>query len=383
MTGVKKAFNLTGVVLHTGLGRAPLADEVVAAMVAASRAAAVEIDVPTGARGQRQEAVRERCERLFNLPGCAFNNNAAATLLTLAATAAGREVVVGVSRLVAIGGSFAMPSVMRQSGCTLREVGSVNRTTVADYAEAMGEGTGALFTAHRSNFRLEGRFTEPSLAELAGPAHSRGLPLIYDQGSGLVREVPWAPGADDVTAALKAGVDLVCFSGDKLFGGPQAGIVVGRADLVDSCIRHPLARAVRLDKVTLAGLAATLDVYIDGREDELPTYRLLSATGDGLLKRAEALLPELERIGRGRWHISVEKTVGRAGSGALPLVDFPSAALVLTSNGAGGRELALAFRVRGIFGRVEDERLLLDLRALLPEEESAFLAAVSSVSVGI
>ncbi len=383
MAGVKKAFNLTGVVLHTGLGRAPLADVAVAAMVAASRAAEVEIDVPTGGRGQRQEAVRERCERLFGFSGCAFNNNAAATLVTLAATAAGREVVVGVSRLVAIGGSFAMPSVMRQSGCTLREVGSVNRTAIADYAEAMGEDSGALFTAHRSNFRLEGRFTEPSLAELAGLAHSRGLPLIYDQGSGLVREVPWAPGADTVTAALKVGADLVCFSGDKLFGGPQAGVVVGRADLVEGCVRHPLARAARLDKVALAGLAATLDVYIGGLEDELPAHRLLSATGDELVKRAEALLPELGRIGGGRWEVRVEKTVGRAGSGALPLVDFPSAALVLTSNAAGGREMARVFRARGIFGRVEDERLLLDLRALLPEEESAFLAAVSAVASGL
>jgi L-seryl-tRNA(Ser) seleniumtransferase len=273
--------------------------------------------------------------------------------------------------------------VMRQSGCTLREVGSVNRTTVADFAEAIGDGTGALFTAHRSNFRLEGSFTEPSLAELAGLAHSRGLPLIYDQGSGLVREVPWAPGADSVTAALAAGADLVCFSGDKLCGGPQAGIVVGRADLVESCARHPLARAARLDKIMLAGLAATLDFYLDGREDELPTHRLLSATGDELVKRAEALLPELERIGGGRWGVRVEKTVGRAGSGALPLVDFPSAALVLTSNAAGGRGLAREFRAHGIFGRVEDERLLLDLRALLPEEESAFLTAVSAVASGL
>jgi L-seryl-tRNA(Ser) seleniumtransferase len=380
MGGVKRAFNLTGVVLHTGLGRAPLADEVVVAMVGASRAAVVEIDVETGGRGQRQDAVRERCERLFGLPGCAFNNNAAATLLTLAATAAGREVVVGVSRLVAIGGSFAMPSVMRQSGCTLREVGSVNRTTVADYAEAIGENTGAIFTAHRSNFRLEGRFTEPSLAELAELAHSRGLPCIYDQGSGLVREVPWAPGADDVTSALKAGVDLVCFSGDKLFGGPQAGIVVGRADLVEGCVRHPLARAARLDKVALAGLAATLDFYLAGREDELPAHRLLAATGGELSRRAEALLPELERIGGGRWRVRVEKTVGRAGSGALPLVDFPSAALVLTSNAVGGRELAGVFRAFGIFGRVEDARLLLDLRALPPEEEGEFLAAASAAA---
>jgi L-seryl-tRNA(Ser) seleniumtransferase len=383
MTDIKKAFNLTGVVLHTGLGRAPLADEVVAAMDAASRAAGVEVDVPTGARGQRQDAVRERCERLFGLPGCAFNNNAAATLVTLAATAEGREVVVGVSRLVAIGGSFAMPSVMRQSGCTLREVGSVNRTTVADYAEAVCGNTGALFAAHRSNFRLEGRFSEPSLAELVELAHSRGLPLIYDQGSGLVREVPWAPGADNVTAALEAGADLVCFSGDKLFGGPQAGIVVGRADLVEGCIRHPLARAVRLDKVMLAGLTATLDVYNDGREGELPTYRLLSATGGELLRRAEALLPEIGRIGGGRWTVSVEETVGRAGSGALPLVDFPSAALVLTSPVKGGRELAEGFRAGGIFGRVEDERLLLDLRALPPEEEGDFLAAVTAAASGL
>ncbi|OGD79599.1 MAG: L-seryl-tRNA(Sec) selenium transferase [Candidatus Coatesbacteria bacterium RBG_13_66_14] len=380
MTGVKKAFNLTGVVLHTGLGRAPLADEVVAAMVAASRAAEVEVDVPTGGRGERQDAVRGRCERLFGLPGCAFNNNAAATLLTLAATAAGREVVVGVSRLVAIGGSFAMPAVMRQSGCTLREVGSVNRTTVSDYAEAIGENTGALFSAHRSNFRLEGRFTEPSLAELVELAHSRGLPFVYDQGSGLVREVPWAPGADDVTSALRAGADLVCFSGDKVFGGPQAGIVVGRADLIEGCARHPLARAARLDKVTLAGLAATLDIYLEGREAELPAHRLLSATGDELLKRAEALLPEIERIGDGRWGVRVEETVGRAGSGALPLVDFPSAALALTSNVAGCRELAGELRARGIFGRVEGERLLLDLRALLPEEEEGFQAAVSAAA---
>lgn len=379
MVEIKKSLNLTGVVLHTGLGRAPLADEVVAAMNAVSLAATVEIEVETGRRGQRQDVIRERCERLFGVPGCAFNNNAAATLLTLAAVAEGREVIVGVSRLVAIGGSFAMPSVMRQSGCELREVGSVNRTTVADYERVIGEKTGALFTAHRSNFRLEGRIAEPTLAELAELAHSRGLPFIYDQGSGLVRDVSWAGSADNVAASVEAGADLVCFSGDKLFGGPQAGIVVGREDLVEGCIRHPLARAMRLDKVILAGLAATFDMYLDGREVELPTYRLLSVTGGELLGRAESLQPEFERVGGGFWDVSVEETVGRAGSGALPMVDFAGAALVLSSSVVRSRELAVEFRRLGVFGRVEGDRFLLDLRALLPEEECVLLASAASV----
>jgi L-seryl-tRNA(Ser) seleniumtransferase len=383
MDEVKKALNLTGVVLHTGLGRASLADEVVAAMGSASRAATVEIEVETGRRGQRQEIVRERCERFFGVPGCAFNNNAAATLLALASAAEGREVVVGVSRLVAIGGSFAMPSVMRRSGCILREVGSVNRTAVADYAEAIGERTGALFMAHRSNFRLEGRFTEPDLAETAELAHSFDLPLVYDQGSGLVREVPWAPGADTVARALSSGADLVCFSGDKLFGGPQAGVVVGRGDLVEGCTHHPFARVARLDKVMLAGLAATLDIYLDGREGELPTYRLLAAAEGELVGRAEALLPELERVGGGRWVVSVERTVARAGSGALPMVDFPSAALALSSNKVDVRRLAREFRASGVFGRVEDSRLLLDLRTLLSEEEDELLALSAAVASGL
>ncbi len=381
MERVRGVLNCTGVVLHTGLGRAPLPRTAVEALCGVAGAATVEIETSDGRRGQRQDVVEHRIRRLFGAAGCAFNNNAAATLICLAAACAPREVLVGVSRLVAIGGSFEMPAVMRQSGCPLVEVGSVNQTALDDYRSALGPDSGAIFCAHRSNFRLEGDYAEPSLAELAETAHSHGLPLIYDQGSGLLFPTLWSGGASTVQAALDDGADLVCFSGDKLLGGPQAGIVVGREDLVRRCAAHPLARGARLDKLTLAALAATLDLHLENRLDEIPTLRLLGADGEELVQRASALAPRIRE--RGPWSVEVRRTVARAGSGALPLVDFPSAALELTAPETGGRELARRFREAGVFGRVEDDSLLLDLRALPVEEEGRLLEATRRAATGL
>ncbi len=382
MNEVAPVLNCTGVVLHTGLGRAPLHPEVAAAMRAAAGAATVEIEPDSGRRGQRQDVVGRRLERLLGQPGCAFNNNAAATLICLAACCAPKNAVVGVSRLVAIGGSFEMPAVMARSGCGLVEVGSVNRTTVEDYVRAVDTSTGAIFAAHRSNFRLEGNYREPNLAELAAVAHEHGLPLIYDQGSGLLESTPWSGTASTVRGALADGADLVCFSGDKLFGGPQAGLIVGRRELVERCIHHPLARAARLDKTMLAGLAALLELYLAGRQDELPTLRLLGTPAEELHRRAELLSRKLRESSLPGVTIEVTNTVGRAGSGALPLVDFPGAGLLIEQAQPNARELARRCRRAGVYGRVVDDRLLLDLRSLPPENDETLCQIARGIMTG-
>ncbi len=384
ITELNRVFNLTGVVLHTGLGRAPLSGEALRAMRSVGRAATVEIGADSGKRGQRQDIIARRCRKLFGLSGAAFNNNAAATLLTLAATTAGKEVIVGLSRLVAIGGSFAMPAVMEQSGAILREVGTVNQTTVADYEKAINSATGAIFVAHRSNFRLEGDYTEPTLTELAELAHRHNLPFIYDQGSGLVDSHHWSGSASTVRGAIEAGCDLISFSGDKLLGGPQAGIVIGRDDLVAACAKHPLARAFRLDKTILAGLAATLDSYLENRGSELPTLRLLSLDRVELHRRAENLAEQIGDSVPDGFSLSVVETVGRAGSGALPMVDLPGAALSFTHKRISMlRRLARKLRLGGIFGRLTGSELLLDPRALPEDEEAEFLTALKSVLEGL
>jgi len=380
LSSLRRVYNLTGVVLHTGLGRAPLSNEVLRAMQMVGRAATVEIEAESGKRGQRQDVIARRCRKLLGLSGAAFNNNAAATLLTLAATTAGKEVIVGVSRLVAIGGSFAMPAVMEQSGAILREVGTVNHTTVADYERAIGPETGAIFVAHRSNFRLEGEFTEPSLVELAELAHRHNLPFIYDQGSGLVDSHKWSGDASTVQEAVAAGCDLISFSGDKLLGGPQAGLIIGTDELVDACVKHPLARAFRLDKTILAGLAATLDSYIKNRADELPTLQLLAQSRDELQRRAENIAGLVRDSVPAGFSLTVVDTMGRAGSGALPMIDFLGAAIALIHKRTSElRRLARELRLAGIFGRLAGTSLLLDPRALPENEEAEFITTLRSI----
>ena len=368
---VRRVINATGIVLHTGLGRAPLAPEAAqAASSAAMTYSNLEFDLETGGRGDRQGAVSGA---LRALTGCeaalAVNNNAAAVLLALAALAAGREAIVSRSELVEIGGGFRIPEVMTQSGARLREVGTTNRTYARDYTAAVGADTALLLKVHQSNFRIVGFTAAPSLAELAALAEGHGLPLLYDMGSGAL--LPGLGGDGDVRSALAAGVHLITFSGDKLLGGPQAGILCGRADLIERCAHHPLARAVRLDKMTLAALQVTLDLYRSGRATTaLPVLRMLGRTGADLRRAARALARRCGRALGARCGVTVEAGESAAGAGALPELPLPTHVVALRPAAGGAQALADALRAGTppVVGRITAGALLLDPRTLLPED---------------
>ena len=314
---LRGAINATGVIVHTNMGRAPLAAAALERVVAVgSGYSNLELDLSTGQRGSRQDHCAPVLAQLTGAEAAlVVNNCAAAVLLALAALAEGREVIVSRGELVEIGDGFRIPEVLERSGARLVEVGATNRTRAADYDRAVGPQTGALLRVHPSNYRIVGFTERPSLAELAEVARRHGVPLIEDLGSGTL-----VPFHDEPTAGsvLAAGADLVCFSGDKLLGGPQAGIVLGRADLVEQLRRHPLHRALRADKLTLAALEGTLALYLDPARAlrEIPVLRMLSEDVAAVRARAERLAAAVGG--------EVEETVARAGGGALPLADVPS-----------------------------------------------------------
>ncbi|MDX6473812.1 MAG: L-seryl-tRNA(Ser) seleniumtransferase, partial [Gaiellaceae bacterium] len=311
---LRRVLNATGVIVHTNLGRAPLAEEAIARVVEISRGYSnLELDLSAGARGSRQDHVAALLRRLTGADAAlVVNNNAAAVLLALAALGEGREVVVSRGELIEIGDGFRIPDVLARSGARLVEVGSTNRTRAKDYDKAVGPDTALLLRVHQSNFRVVG-FTElPRLEELAAVARRHGVPLVDDLGSGVLVELPGEPSAKE---SLAAGSDLVCFSGDKLLGGPQAGIVVGRADLVERLRRHPLQRAMRADKLTLAALEGTLQLYLESPE-RIPVLRMLAQDIETVRARAE----RLAALAGG----TVEETIGRVGGGALPLAELAS-----------------------------------------------------------
>ncbi|MBX3462983.1 MAG: L-seryl-tRNA(Sec) selenium transferase [Planctomycetes bacterium] len=369
-----RVFNATGIVLHTGLGRAPLADAAVAALVAAARYAVVEVDPATGARDQRETAVARLLVDLTGAGGAlVVNNNAAATTLMLAALGEGREVVVSRGELVEIGGGFRMPEVMRRAGCTMVEVGTTNRTHERDFTAATGERTAAWLKVHPSNFRIEGFAGVPSVADLVRLAAAEGPLVLEDLGSGLLGQAP-IPGLEHeprVQDSVAAGAHVVCFSGDKLLGGPQCGILVGRADLIARCRAHPLYRALRCDKLVLAALEATLAIHRDGEPlRDVPTLRLLSAPPAVLRARSEALAELLPGLGA-----EVVASDSFAGAGANPARPLPSFAVALPG---GDAELAAlrAARPVAVFARVEGGRVQLDARTLHDEDLAAVAAAV-------
>jgi L-seryl-tRNA(Ser) seleniumtransferase len=368
---LRRTLNATGVVVHTNLGRAPLAEAALERVREVGRGYSnLEYDLSAGTRGSRQDHVAGILRRLTGAEAAlVVNNNAAAVLLALAAVAEGRDVLVSRGELIEIGDGFRIPDVLARSGARLVEVGTTNRTRAADYEKAIGAETAVLLRVHQSNFRLIG-FTElPSVSDLAKVANRHELPLIDDLGSGalspsntvLLGEEP------SVRESLEAGADLVCFSGDKLLGGPQAGIVVGRADLVERLRRHPLQRAVRADKLTLAALEGTLALYLEPRRalEEIPVLRMALESADGVRARAERLA---ELTGG-----EVEETVGRVGGGALPLAELPSFACAVEE------ELATLLRAGDppVVGVVRDGRLLLDCRTLSDAEVDEVAAAVS------
>jgi len=351
---LRRVVNATGVIVHTNLGRAPLAEAALDRIRDIARGYSnLEYDVAAGGRGSRQDHVTTMLRRLTGAEaGLVVNNNAAAVMLALAALAEGRDVLVSRGELIEIGDGFRIPDVLERSGARLREVGTTNRTRASDYEAAIGPDTAVLLRVHQSNFRIVGFTEQPGLEDLAQVARRNELVLVDDLGSGALVDV-----GDEPTArwSLAAGADLVCFSGDKLLGGPQAGIVVGRADLVEKLRRHPLQRALRADKLTLAALEATLAVAIDAPE-QIPVVRMLRESPETVRARATRLAELVDG--------EVEETVARAGGGALPLTELPSFACAV------GEELAAKLRACDppMIALVRDGRTLLDCRTLADDE---------------
>jgi len=362
---LRRVLNATGVIVHTNLGRAPLPAAALARAVEVGGSYSnLELDLDTGSRGSRQEHVAATLCRLTGAEAAlVVNNNAAAVLLALTALADGREVVVSRGELVEIGDGFRIPDVLSRSGARMVEVGTTNRTRAVDYARAIGPDTAVLLRVHQSNFRIVGFTEHATTEELAAIAHEAALWLVDDLGSGSLSDV-----GDEPTAAssLAAGADLVCFSGDKLLGGPQAGIVVGRAELVVRLRRHPLQRALRADKLTLAALEGTLSLHEDPERArrEIPVLRMLDEPVEGVRERAERLA--------GLIGGEVEETVARVGGGALPLAELPSAACAIEESLAS----ALRFGDPPVLGIVRDGRLLLDARTLTDTEVDEVARAV-------
>jgi L-seryl-tRNA(Ser) seleniumtransferase len=365
---LRRVLNATGVVVHTNLGRAPLAEEALARVVEAGRGYSnLEFDLDEGSRGSRQDHAVSILRRLTGAESAlVVNNNAGAVLLALAALAEGRDVVVSRGELIEIGDGFRIPEVLARSGARLVEVGTTNRTRAADYERAIDDGTALLLRVHQSNFRVVGFEERPRLEEVAAVARRHGLPLVDDLGSGHVSASNrLLLGQEEPTAreSLAAGADLVCFSGDKLLGGPQAGIVLGRGDLVERLGRHPLQRALRIDKLSLAALEGTLLLHLEAPE-RIPVLRTLTQDAATVRARAERLAAATGG--------EVEETAGRVGGGALPLAELPSFACAL--------EESLAAPLRAseppVIGVVRDGRLLLDCLTLTDAEAEEAAAAV-------
>lgn len=384
---LRPVINATGIVLHTNLGRAPVA---AAAADAARTAAAgylnLELDLESGARSSRQDAVRDWLCRLTGAESAtAVNNCAAATVLVLRALAAGREVVVSRGQLVEIGGSFRIPDIMAVSGAVLREVGTTNITRIGDYERAIGPATALLLRVHQSNYRIHGFTEAASLEDLVALGRRHGLPVVDDVGSGALVDFTrfGLPGEPVAAESIKVGADLALFSGDKLLGGPQGGIIVGRSELVRRIERDPLMRAFRLDKMTLAALEVTLRLYLDEAKAlaEVPVLRLLGLPLKQLRLRAERLAERLRAVPG----VCAKSRDDEAyvGGGSLPDRPLPTAVVEVGADGIGDAELARRLRTGSpaVLARVQAGAVLVDLRTVFPEQEDAVVAAVRSAVV--
>jgi L-seryl-tRNA(Ser) seleniumtransferase len=385
-SALRPVFNLTGTVLHTNLGRAQFSDAAIDAVAASLRQpVTLEYALDDAARGHRDRAVSALlCELTGAEAACIVNNNAAAVLLMLAALAPGREVIVSRGELVEIGGAFRIPDVMRQAGCKLVEVGTTNRTHLKDYRAAIAENSGLLMKVHTSNYQIQGfthAVTEAELVEL-GDAYQ--LPVITDLGSGsLIDMTEFGLPAEPMPQQLiAAGVSLVSFSGDKLLGGPQAGIIVGKQTFIDQLQQHPLKRALRVDKMTLAALEATLQLYRQPEtlRETLPTLQLLTRSADDIRQQAERLMPALEQIYGHDFSLTISPCSSQIGSGSLPVERLASFAITFTPrDGHGSKLTTLSQRwrslARPVIGRIQEGKLWLDLRCL--DDEAALIQALA------
>ncbi len=390
---LRRLFNLSGTVLHTNLGRARLSQAAIDhAVMAMGEACNLEFDLETGQRGERDSLVEGLLTELTGAEAATVvNNNAAAVLLTLAGVAQKRQVIVSRGELIEIGGAFRIPDVMRSANVRLIEVGTTNRTHKADYAQAIGPSTAALMKVHASNYVIQGFTAAVSEADMAKVAHAHGLPLIVDLGAGSLIDlsVYGLPKEPIVADIIAAGADLVTFSGDKLLGGPQAGLIVGKKTLIDRINRHPLKRALRVSKLTLAALETTLMAYRHPERlaQDLPTLRLLTRPLADIEAIAQRVQPHLSAALGPDWQVTIQPVFSQVGSGSLPIDVIPSMALVCTFalKKAGSALKALTARLRQlpipIIGRVSDNSLVLDLRCL--EDEGDFLAQLQSLGLKI
>ena len=380
---LRPVLNGTGVILHTNLGRSPLAEEAARAAHEASVGYTnIELDTETGHRGRRG---RFLLELLADLTGAedalVVNNNAGALMLTLSALASGREVIVSRGELIEIGGAYRLPSIIAAGGASLVEVGTTNRTRLSDYRSAITDNTAALLKVHTSNYQVVG-FTEAAgLAELVKLGLETGTPTIFDQGSGLLDErtswiagapPAWLAGEPGVHQAVAAGADVVLFSGDKLFGGPQAGMVVGRSEIISRLARHPLARALRVDGATVAALTATASMYADGRGSEIPVWQMATATDAELEIRAQRVVAEV-----GGDSLTIEPGISVLGAGSVPGASVPSPVIIVAGN-ADRIFDALLLGEPPVLARREAGRVIVDLRAIPPADDDRLIKALSA-----
>jgi L-seryl-tRNA(Ser) seleniumtransferase len=388
---LKPVYNLTGTVLHTNLGRAVMpkcaAEAVIQAM---TRPVNLEFDLDGAARGERDSHIERWLTRLTGAEAAAVvNNNAAAVYLTLNTLAPKKEVLVSRGELIEIGGAFRIPDIMSRAGCKLREIGTTNRTHLKDYAEAIGPGTAALMKVHTSNYAIQGFTASVAEADLARLAHGRELPLVVDLGSGMLVDLQeyGLPHEPTPGEALAHGADVITFSGDKLLGGPQAGLIVGRKELIQRIKKNPMKRALRVDKMTLAALDAVLQLYANPArlKEELPTLRMLTRSRDDIEQQATRVLPHIASAIGHKARAQVAACASQIGSGSLPVDSLPSAAIAIDVRGktksSAAQRIAAAFRALPVpvIGRIKDGVFLIDLRCL--DDEAAFVAQLAQLKL--